>query len=62
LIAYFVIVTLLYLIHQVFVFFISSLWIGIAFGALLIAVYARFILLVEKKEFQKLPAIGKYVK
>jgi NhaP-type Na+/H+ or K+/H+ antiporter len=62
LIAYLVIVTLLYLIHQVFVYFIASLWIGITFGAVLIAVYAWFILLVEKKEFQKLPMIGKYIR
>jgi O-antigen/teichoic acid export membrane protein len=62
LIAYLVIVTLLYLLHQVFVYFVASLWIGITFGAVLIALYAWFILLVEKKEFQKLPVIGKYVK
>jgi len=62
LIAYLVIVTLLFLIHKAFVYFVSSFWLGTAFGCLLIAIYAWFILLVEKKEFQKLPVIGKYVK
>lgn len=62
LIAYLVIVTLLYLIHQLFVYFIPQLWLGTAFGLLLIAVFAWFILLVERKEFQKMPVIGKYIK
>lgn len=62
LIAYLVIVTLLYLIHQLFVYFFSQLWLGAAFGLLLIAVFGWFILLVERKEFQKMPVIGKYIK
>ena len=62
LIAYLVIVTLLYLIHRLFVYFLPQLWLGTAFGLLLVAVFAWFILLVERKEFQKLPVIGKYIK
>lgn len=62
LIAYLVIVTIFFLIHQTFIFFIPSLWLGTAFGIFLIVVYTWFILLVEKKEFQKLPVIGKYIR
>ncbi|TDO28875.1 lipopolysaccharide biosynthesis protein [Sediminibacterium goheungense] len=62
LIAYLVIVTLLYLIHQLFVYFLPQLWLGTAFGLLLLGVFAWFILLVERKEFQKMPVIGKYIK
>lgn len=62
LIAYLVIVTLLYLIHQLFVYFLPQLWLGTTFGLLLVAAFAWFILLVERKEFQKMPVIGKYIK
>jgi O-antigen/teichoic acid export membrane protein len=62
LIAYLVIVTLLYLIHRLFVYFLPQLWLGTAFGLLLVAAFAWFILLVERKEFQKMPVIGKYIK
>ncbi len=62
LMAYLVIVTLLYLIHQLFVYFLPQLWLGTAFGLLLVCVFGWFILLVERKEFQKMPVIGKYIK
>ncbi|MFZ6024508.1 MAG: polysaccharide biosynthesis C-terminal domain-containing protein [Bacteroidota bacterium] len=62
LIAYLIIVTLLYLIHQLFVYFFPQLWLGTAFGLLLVSAFAWFILLVERKEFQKMPVIGKYIK
>lgn len=62
LIAYLVIVTLLFLIHQLFTYFLPQLWLGIAFGWLLLLAFGWFILLVERKEFQKMPVIGKYIK
>lgn len=62
LMAYLVIVTLLYLIHRLFVYFLPQLWLGTAFGLLLVGIFAWFILLVERKEFQKMPVIGKYIK
>lgn len=62
LMAYLVIVTLLFLLHQLFIHFITQLWAGITFGCFLLAVYGWFILLVERKEFQKMPLIGKYIK
>lgn len=62
LIAYLVIVILLFLIHQVLVYFFPQFWPGIVFGLLLLAAFGWFILLVERKEFQKMPVIGKYIK
>jgi len=62
LIAYLVIVTLLFLIHQLFLYFLPQFWLGIAFGGVLLGVFGWFILLVERKEFQKMPVIGKYIK
>ena len=36
-------------------------WFSIIFGLLLTLLYSAFILKIEKKEFQKLPVIGKYI-
>ena len=62
LIAYLCIVTLLYLIQKIFLYFIPNIWIGSAIGVLLLGIFTWFILLVEKLEFQKLPVVGKYIK
>ena len=62
LLAYLVIVVLLFLIHRLFVYFFVQLWAGTGFGLLLIALFGWFILLVERKEFQKMPFVGKYIK
>ncbi|MEN9686652.1 MAG: hypothetical protein RLZZ28_2438 [Bacteroidota bacterium] len=62
LIAYLVIVTLLFLLHKLFIYLIPGIWIGALFGAILLGIFTWFIILVEKKEFQKLPLIGKYIK
>ncbi len=62
LIAYLAVVVMLYLVHQLFIHFLPQLWLGTAFGLLLLAVFGWFILLVERKEFQKMPVIGKYIK
>ena len=61
LLAYFVIVVLLFLIHKGVVYFIQNTIFSITLGAALLCAYLWFILLVEKKEFQKLPYIGKYI-
>ncbi len=60
-IAYLVIVVALFFIHKAITYFIHQTFFGLGLGALLLAVYVWFILLVEKKEFQKLPIIGKYI-
>jgi O-antigen/teichoic acid export membrane protein len=60
--AYLVIVVCLFLFHYGITYlFNNNMIISLSLGALLFAVYIWFILLVEKKEFQKLPYIGKYI-
>jgi O-antigen/teichoic acid export membrane protein len=61
LIAYFVIVLLLFFLHRGFTYFVHPTWFGLALGAALTGAYMWFILLVERKEFQKLPVIGRYL-
>lgn len=53
-IAYLVIVLILFFLHKALTYYLPNLWIGTAFGALLIGAFVWFILLVEKKEFQKM--------
>lgn len=62
LVAYLVIVVLLFLIHKGITYFYSHAWFSLIIGTLLFSIFTWFILLVEKKEFQKLPVVGKYVK
>jgi O-antigen/teichoic acid export membrane protein len=61
LIAYMVIVLLLYFVYLG----LATLWSNLAFhlivGTVLLAAYALFILRVERKEFRRLPVIGKYL-
>jgi O-antigen/teichoic acid export membrane protein len=62
LIAYMVIVVLLFLIHKAAIYFFTVQWFSLVFASLLLACFTWFILLVEKKEFQRFPVIGKYIK
>lgn len=62
LVAYLVIVILLYFIHKGAIWAWSNLYFSLGFGTILLFIYARFLLLVEKKEFQKLPVVGKFIK
>jgi O-antigen/teichoic acid export membrane protein len=61
-IAYLVIVVLLFFIHKGVIYFVPNTLFSLSLGAILLGAYTWFILLVEKKEFQKLPYIGKYIK
>jgi hypothetical protein len=61
LVAYIAIVTSLYLIQKGVLYFYSPFWFQFATGTILLFVFSWFILLVEKKEFQKLPVVGKYI-
>lgn len=61
LIAYFVIVLLLFFLHKGITWFVHPTWFGLALGVVLTGAYMWFILLIERKEFQKLPVIGKYL-
>jgi O-antigen/teichoic acid export membrane protein len=61
LVAYIVIVVLLYFLHLGINSFWSSRSLSIMSGLVLLLCFLLFILQVEKKEFQKLPLVGKYI-
>jgi O-antigen/teichoic acid export membrane protein len=60
LITYIIICILLFGIHQAFLLFDLNVWINRGVGFVLIGLFAFLILNVERKEFQRLPFIGKY--
>ena len=60
--AYIVIVVLLYFIHEAIIYFFKGNRINYVTATLLLMLYIWFILKVERKEFMKLPVIGKYIK
>jgi O-antigen/teichoic acid export membrane protein len=61
LVAYIAIVTGFYLIQKGVLYFYNPFWFQFATGTILLFVFSWFILLVEKKELQKLPIVGKYI-
>ncbi len=61
-IAYGVIVVLLFSLHQLITYFVHNTFFSLGLGVLLTVAWCWFILLVEKKEFKKFPVIGKYIK
>lgn len=61
LIAYLVIVTLLYLIYLLFSYFVGNLWMQTGFGMVLLLAFVWFLVQVERKEFKQLPFIGKFI-
>jgi O-antigen/teichoic acid export membrane protein len=60
LLAYIVIVVLLFFIHQAILYFVDANIINFASATLLLLFYLWFIVNVERKEFQRLPVVGKY--
>ncbi len=62
LIAYIVIVVLLFLVHSTVKYLFTNPWFTHLLATGLLALFTWFILQVEKKEFQKFPVIGKYIK
>ncbi|MEP6583392.1 MAG: oligosaccharide flippase family protein [Ginsengibacter sp.] len=58
--AYMVIVVLLYFIHEAIIHFFGGATVSLIVATVLLLIYGWFILLVERKEFQKLPVVGKY--
>ncbi|HEX8277454.1 MAG TPA: oligosaccharide flippase family protein [Segetibacter sp.] len=62
LVAYLVIVVILFFIHKGLTLLLPYFWFSLITATLLLFIYTWFILLIEKKEFQKLPVIGNYVK
>jgi O-antigen/teichoic acid export membrane protein len=59
--AYVIICILLFLVHQSIRTYSPSVWATHAAGIVLFAAFAIFVLRVEKKEFVKLPYIGKFI-
>jgi len=62
LLAYIVIVLILFFIHKGITLLLPYTVVSLIIGAILLFVYVRFLLLIEKKEFQKLPVVGKFIK
>jgi O-antigen/teichoic acid export membrane protein len=62
LIAYMVIAVIFFFIHRLIMTYLTNYYLGLAVGAILLFLYASFLLLIEKKEFQKLPVVGRYIK
>ncbi len=60
--AYIIIVVLLYFIHEGIIYFFSGNVVNFVTATLLLMFYLWFIMNVERKEFVKLPVIGKYIK
>jgi O-antigen/teichoic acid export membrane protein len=61
LVSYIVIVVMLFFIHKGITYFVHQPLLNLGLGAVLLGAFSWFILLVEKKEFQKLPVLGKYL-
>jgi O-antigen/teichoic acid export membrane protein len=62
LIAYLVLVTLIYLLHRGLVYLWSNHWFYLATATLLFAFFVWFVVQIERKELRKLPMLGKYIK
>ena len=62
LIAYFVIVLAIYFIHKTAIYFYEPQWFSLLLATILFLIFTWFISLVEKKELQKLPVIGKFIR
>ncbi len=62
LLAYIVIVLLLFFVQKLFTFIVPYKFAGLAFGTLLLIAFITFILKVERKEFQKMPVVGRFIK
>ena len=61
LIAYIIIVVAIFFIQKGLLYFYDPFWFKLSTGTLLLVVFTWFILLVEQKEFKRLPVIGKYI-
>lgn len=62
LLAYIVIVVLLYFTHRLFIQINFGIWFNRGFGLVLLLLFVLFILNVEKKEFQRMPIIRKLIR
>jgi O-antigen/teichoic acid export membrane protein len=61
LLAYMVIVVLLYFIDQLFLNAGLNIWINRGFATMLTLAFIIFVLNIERKEFSKLPVVGRFL-
>ena len=62
LIAYLVVICLLYAAHKSILFFFPHLWLAIVLGIIFIGLFSILIIWAEKKELQRIPIFKKIVK
>lgn len=60
LIAYLVITTLLYLIHRGLLMITHNIWFAVSSATILLLLFTLFIAKIERKEFQRLPYLGRF--
>src|SRR5258706_15349028 len=61
LLAYLTLATLVYLAHRGLLMIDHNRWFNIASATALLLIFGLFILKIERKEFQRLPVIGKWL-
>jgi O-antigen/teichoic acid export membrane protein len=61
LVAYLVIVALLYFLHHFIIGIWKNYWFSIGLATIFTTAYALFVARIERRDFQKLPYIGKYL-
>jgi hypothetical protein len=61
LVAYILLSVGLYGLYTLFQGFIDNVWVNRSIALLLLSLFTLFILRVERKEFARLPVIGKYL-
>jgi O-antigen/teichoic acid export membrane protein len=60
LIAYIVLVVLIYGVHQVLTYFLENRWFNLGTATLLLLFFAVFISRIERKELANMPVIGRF--
>ena len=58
--AYIIIVVLLFFVHRAIIHFYNSRVVSLSAATFLLGMYLLFIMNIERKEFQKLPVVGKF--
>ncbi|MBL7739205.1 MAG: polysaccharide biosynthesis C-terminal domain-containing protein [Chitinophagaceae bacterium] len=62
LIAYIVLVVLIYAVHRGFIYLWDNRWFNIGMATALLLAFTAFVTKMERKELQKLPVIGRFIK
>ncbi len=62
LLAYIILAVIIYIAHYYITKYFPNVWLYYILATVLFAMYTLFILKVEKREFQRMPVIGKFLK